>query len=575
MTSPAREIAYFTMEIGIDPNVPTYSGGLGMLAGDCIRSAADLGLPLVTVSLLHRKGYFFQKLDTHGNQTEEPTAWIVEDYLTRETPRTAVTIEGRTVHIAIWRFDVSGIGGTVPVYFLDTDLEENHPDDRNLTDELYGRDAEYRLRQEIVLGIGGVRALRALGHSKLHVMHMNEGHPALLILERAAEHAASRGVDPTDDAVTAAVRHDCAFTTHTPVAAGHDCFPLGLVRRFLGDQPLLRDGLPYTSDGVLNLSKLALHYCGYSNAVSVRHRDVSRAMFPGYDIDAITNGVHAPSWVAPPIAKLLDEHCPDWRRDERHLRLALRIPAAAIRGAHAQAKRKLIQHVNNEYNAGLDVENFTIAFARRATPYKRATMLFHDLDRLAGICRQHGPVQFIFAGKAHPRDGAGKDLIRTIMSSLDKLKGVARGVYLPNYDFDLCRRMVAGVDLWLNNPLPPLEASGTSGMKAALNGVPSLSTLDGWWLEGCVEGVTGWAIGDDRYHAGVDAHVVDDRNADSASLYQKLELHILPTYYQRPDDWARIMLHSIAINGSYFNTQRVMLRYLSRAYRRTPMGTAV
>jgi starch phosphorylase len=579
-----RQIAYFSMEIGVDPSVPTYCGGLGILAGDCMRSAADLALPMVGVTLIHRKGYFFQKLGPGGSQTEEPVQWSVADFLVQESPRVRVTIEGRTVALAIWRYSVTGCtGATVPVYFLDADLPENAAEDRHLTDELYGGDHRYRLHQEIILGIGGVRALRALGLGDLRKFHMNEGHAAFLTLELYSELSLKAGATSiaADQAkpgqsqharLVQSVRDLCAFTTHTPLAAGHDRFTLEEIRRGLGEHPALTPDSPYCAGGSLNLTSLAVAMSRFVNAVSIRHADVSRrllappgaALLPG--VEAITNGVHASTWVSRPMQSLFDRHCPGWRRDEAQLRTALAIPDEELWHAHREAKKHLMNFVNAESNLGFDVDYFTIGFARRATGYKRADLLFSDPERLRFLAREVGPIQLVFGGKAHPRDGGGKDIIRRIHAIMHDLRDDIRGVYLPNYDFDVARKLISGVDLWLNTPIAPLEASGTSGMKAAMNGIPSLSSLDGWWLEGCFEGLTGWAVGTDEAKDHLGGPVVEDRPRDAASLYQKLSTAIMPTFYTAPAKWIGVMRHAIALNGSYFNTGRVMRQYAERAY---------
>ena len=556
-----RAIAYFTMEIGLDVGMPTYSGGLGVLAGDTIRSAADLQVPLVAVTLLHRQGYFYQRLDSAGRQYEEPAAWVVEDFLTELPQRVVVAVDGRVVTVRGWKADVAGEGGfIIPVYFLDTDLPENSDWDRTLTNVLYGGDQYYRLCQEVILGIGGMRMLRALGHDRLSRFHMNEGHASLLTVELLDEEVkkAGREAITADDIDT--VRERCIFTTHTPVATGHDQFPLDLVSRVLNREDIvgeLRD--VFCCGGVLNMTYLALNLSHYINGVTKKHGEVSRLMFAGYVIDSITNGVHAATWTSEPFQRLYDRYVPGWRQDNFNLRYALSIPAEELWQAHTQAKRRLMQYVNRETNAGMDVDVLTIGFARRATPYKRADLLLTDLDRLRAVAAQAGAFQVLYAGKAHPQDQGGKDLIARIFRAAGELKNNIRLVYLQNYDLELAKLLTAGVDVWLNTPQPPLEASGTSGMKAALNGVPSLSVLDGWWIEGCIEGVTGWAIGNDGREGGDGARVV-------ASLYGKLEEVVIPLFYHDRARFLQVMAHAIALNGSFFNTHRMMQQYVLKAY---------
>ena len=558
-------IAYFSMEIGIHADVPTYSGGLGMLAGDTIRSAADLHVPLVAVSLLHRKGYFFQKLSADGWQIEEPVHWSIDDYLVETAARTEVTIEGRPVHLRAWRFDVTGADGfVVPIFLLDADLPNNGDWDRRLTDHLYGGDSHYRFCQEVILGVGGVRMLRELGCGQLQRFHMNEGHAALLTIELARERvdAAVRTELTADD--LAAVRRQCVFTTHTPVVAGHDQFPIDLVRKVLGDTYACRiqEHDEICREGRLNMTYLALSLCHYVNGVAKRHGDISRHMFAGYAIDSITNGVHAATWTAPPMAELFDSFMPGWRLDNASLRSALSIPDQPICDAHQSAKRQLIRYTNRIVNAGIDEDVLTIGFGRRAASYKRGDLIFEDLSRLKRLAGEVGRFQLIFAGKAHPKDDDGKRLIQRIIELGRKLAPDVPVAYLPNYDQNIGQLMTSGVDVWLNTPQPPLEASGTSGMKAALNGVPSLSILDGWWVEGCIDGVTGWSIGTDGHGVQPDS----GRAADADALYARLEADIIPMFYHDRDRWLEVMRHSIALNGSYFNTHRMVQQYVLKAY---------
>ncbi|MCF7818121.1 MAG: alpha-glucan family phosphorylase [Kiritimatiellales bacterium] len=562
-----RLIAYFSMEVALHPDIPTYSGGLGMLAGDTLRSAADLGLPMVAVSLIHRKGYFFQRLDVSGWQTEEPAAWVVEDFLKELPGRVSVQIEGREVRLRVWQYDVVGVkGATVPVYLLDADLPENSEWDRTLTHYLYGGDKHYRLCQEVILGIGGVRALRMLGHGTLERFHMNEGHAALLSLELLNEHAHAEGRTTFSAADVEYIREMCVFTTHTPVPAGQDQFPWEMAMRVLGQPDV--EGMKdlFCCDNVhcenlLNMTFLALNVSHYINGVAKKHAEVSRHMFAEYHIDAITNGVHAQTWISPPFQQLFNTHIPGWREDNFSLRYALSIPPEEVWAAHAENKRLLIEQINRETNAGLDTNVFTIGFARRAATYKRADLLLHDIEKLKAIAAKVGNIQIIYAGKAHPQDQPGKEFIQRIIRAESALKPQIRMVYLVNYDWELGQLMTAGVDLWLNTPLPPMEASGTSGMKAAMNGVPSLSILDGWWIEGCIEGVTGWAI-----DAGNPETTEHRTPADADSLYRQLEETIIPLFYGNRAQFIAIMRHAIALNGSFFNTQRMVMQYVSNAY---------
>jgi starch phosphorylase len=552
------------MEIALEAGMPTYSGGLGVLAGDTIRAAADLNVPMVAVTLLHRKGYFYQRLDPSGWQQEEPVEWIVEDFLQEMPVRVSGSLEGRKLQIRAWKYDVIGVGGyTVPVYFLDSDLPENSEWDRTLTHFLYGGDQRYRLCQEAILGMGGVRLLRALGYDHIQRFHLNEGHASLLTVELLDEEVkkAGRPVITPDD--IEAVRKQCVFTTHTPVPAGHDQFPLELVNRVLGHREVFFDWQDvFCYQGVLNLTHLALDLSHYVNGVAKKHGEVSNLMFAGYHIDAITNGVHAATWTAEPVRQLYDRYIPGWRQDNFSLRYALSIPKPELWQAHTQAKKELIHHLNRETNVGMDVDFLTLGFARRAATYKRGDLLFTDIERLKRIATNAGPFQVIYAGKAHPQDQEGKNIIQRIVQFKEALKPEIKLAYLNNYDLELGKMMTSGVDVWLNTPQPPLEASGTSGMKAALNGVPSLSVLDGWWVEGHIEGVTGWAIGEN----GRSRRGGQDRSPDAASLYDQLEHVVLPMFYQDRDRFIDVMRHAIALNGSFFNTQRMLQQYVLNAY---------
>ncbi len=563
-------IAYFSMEVALNPGIPTYSGGLGMLAGDTIRSAADVKVPMVAVSLLHRQGYFRQRLNPSGWQTEEAVEWDVPSFCQELPARVQVSIERRTIHLRAWQYTVKGVSGhEVPVILLDADLPENSEWDRALTHHLYGGDFHYRLCQEVILGIGGVRMLRALGWHDVLRFHMNEGHAALLALELLDERARWFHREAFNAEDVQAVKRQCVFTTHTPVPAGHDRFPLEHVARVLGRSDVFTMHEVFCCAGELNMTYLALNLSHYVNGVAKKHGEVSRQMLTPrdanhhYQIDSITNGVHLATWAAPSFAELFDLHIPGWREDNSSLRNALRIPPEEIWREHQTAKRRAIDEVNRRADADFDVETLTIGFARRAATYKRADLLLSDPSRLKEIAIRSGRLQIVYGGKAHPKDDAGKRVIQQIVQARHSLGPEVRIVYLENYDWELARLLTAGVDVWLNTPQPPLEASGTSGMKAALNGVPSLSVLDGWWIEGCIEDVTGWAIGET---CPVDATPKDRAGCDAPSLYQKLEKVILPTFYQRRDDFIRLMRHAIALNASHFNTQRMVQEYIAKAY---------
>ncbi len=554
------KVAYFSMEIALQPDIPTFSGGLGVLAGDTLRSAADLGIPMAGVTLVYRKGHFRQHLDASGQQLEEPDPWRPEDKTEFVDRTTSVTVEGRRVMVRAWRYWIRGIAGHwVPVYLLDTAVPENTPWDQTLTDHLYGGDEHYRFCQEVVLGIGGTKLLRRLGHTGVSIFHMNEGHAALLSLALLEEQIGDPDLEKATEHDIEEVRQKCVFTTHTPVPAGHDQFSRDLMRQVLGpERASVLEVSRCCPENKLNMTLLALRFSHYVNGVGMHHSEISHDMFPRYPIRAITNGVHAVTWASRPLQKLFDQHIPEWRRDNLYLRYAIKIPPEEIRQAHTEAKRRLLEAVGEKAAAGLDPQVMTIGFARRAAVYKRADLIFSDIPRLNAIAQKVGKLQFVFAGKAHPLDEGGKAMIRKVFEAGSKLNAdFVRIVYLENYNMEWGHLLTSGVDLWLNTPLKPQEASGTSGMKAALNGVPSLSVLDGWWIEGCLEGVTGWSIG---------GYGGETAGTEADSLYEKLERIIVPMYYGRADDYAQVMRSSIAINGSFFNTQRMVAQYVANAY---------
>lgn len=552
-------IAYFSMEIALRNEIPTYAGGLGVLAGDTLRAAADIEVPIVAVTLASTAGYFRQTLNAEGKQDEQEDPWEPAKWAVLLDAIVAVTIEGRRVWVGGWLYVLKGhMNGTQPVVLLDTDLEQNSAEDRAITRNLYGGDQAYRLKQEVVLGIGGIRMLQALGF-QLRQYHMNEGHSALLALELLRRYAyppedMRPGESPYD---IPRVRELCCFTTHTPVEAGHDKFGYDLVKRILGeyfDLPTLQH---LAGAENLNMTRLALNLSEYINGVARRHAETSRHMFPGYRVHAVTNGVHPFTWTSEPFRKLYDAHLPGWCHEpELLMRADCCLSDEAIQSAHREAKQQLIAEVMSRTGIPLSVEHFTVGFARRMTAYKRPDLLFSDLERLKAMARRY-PIQIVLAGKAHPQDEPGKHLIQDLHVHLRELRGVIPIAYLPDYDMATALALVSGVDVWLNTPLRPMEASGTSGMKAAFNGVPHLSVLDGWWVEGCIEGITGWAIGDDAPSAN---------GGDAGHLYQKLEQIILPLYYQDRTGWTAVMKGAIAKCASFFNSQRMMRRYASEAY---------
>ena len=550
-----RTVAYFSMEIALSKGLPTYSGGLGMLAGDTLRSAADTGAPMVAVSLAHRKGYFQQHLDAEGQQTETDVLWNPETLPAAEHQVT-ITLQGRELVVRAWRFDVVGVTGHIlPVYLLDTDVEGNDPWDRQLTDHLYGGDTYYRLCQEGVLGLAGLHLLHALGMQP-QVCHMNEGHASLLTVALLEDRLAGAPLHTATDADVEAVKQTCVFTTHTPVPAGHDQFGLDQAVQVLGhDRVAVMDRFGALHNGLLNMTYLALRFSRYVNGVAMQHGKVSQHMFPEYTVHAITNGVHAATWLSESFRELFDREIPNWRHDNLYFRSVYGIEPGVIDATHALGKERLFATVAQRTGIQLDPTVLTIGFARRVATYKRAHLLFQDAKRLEALAESLGGLQVLYAGKAHPADNAGKQLIKDVFTAAkDISSSKLKIIYLENYDWDLGEQLTNGVDVWLNTPLRPYEASGTSGMKAALNGVPSLSVLDGWWIEGCCENITGWAIED----------AADDQ-AESANLYAKLEKSVMPLW-QNKKAWARLRQHCIAMNGTFFNTHRMLGQYVSNAY---------
>jgi starch phosphorylase len=546
------KVAYFSMEIGMKSDMPTYSGGLGVLAGDVIRSSADLRMPLVAVTLVSKKGYLKQKITPDGWQIEYPEEWDPAAFMKLLPETVTVKIAGREVRIGVWVYEQESLtGGTIPVFFLTTDVEGNAQEDREITDFLYGGDEKYRLKQEIVLGIGGLRILEAL---KINVKkyHMNEGHSSLLTLELLKKNGLN--VDK--------VKNLCVFTTHTPVAAAFDKFSYDLVSEVLEinlPENVLKE---YGGNDRLNMTLLALNLSKYTNGVTEAHMEYSRKLFPGYHIQEITNGVHSFTWTCPHFRALFDKHIPRWANEPELLVRVDSVPDEELWETHVKAKQDLIDFVSTSSGLKLDSDVLTLGFARRATEYKRATMIFSDLEKLKEV-NSRGKIQLIFAGKAHPKDEMGKRLIKEIYEFIDRLKGEIEIVYLENYNMEIAGRLTSGVDVWLNTPLPPYEASGTSGMKAAHNGVVNFSVLDGWWIEGCVEGLTGWAIGPS---SSQELNEQDTRKRELADLYNKLEYLIIPKFYQQRDAWIDLMKNSIGKIAYYFNTHRMMRKYATDAY---------
>ena len=603
----SQPVAYFSLEFGVHESVPIYSGGLGVLSGDHIKSASGLGVPLVAIGLFYNQGYFKQFLNTNGWQQEEYLDTMVE-YLPLEPAldkngnKVTVSIETRsgTIYAQVRQMNV----GRVRLLLLDTDLEENQPEDRQLTSRLYGGNNRTRVRQEIVSGVGGIRALKALGITP-GVFHLNEGHNAFATIEAVRERMQDDGKSFYD--ACSEVAQKTVFTTHTPVPAGHDRFDSGLIEEHLGP---LREALGIDHNHLMSLGRvdtanynepfcmtvLGLKMSRFANAVASLHGVVSRKMWhclwpnlpeEKVPIGHITNGVHVPSWMAWQMNTLFERHIPGWSQESIDPDIWNRIQsidAGELWETHNAMKNLLVSFVRRRLSrqcrrrgepdevieqarSVLDPKILTIGFGRRFATYKRATLVLNDIERMAKICNNPDrPVQFIFAGKAHPADNPGKEFIQTIANLRNDPRFANRFVFIEDYDINVCRHMIQGVDVWLNNPRRPLEASGTSGMKAVLNGALNLSVLDGWWAE-AYDGTNGFAISKGTSH--VEDRITDER--DAASLFDVIENEVIPLFYETdehglPTHWVQAMMNSISSLGWRFSAHRMVADYTHHAY---------
>lgn len=549
-------VAYISMEIGMDSNIPTYSGGLGVLAGDTVRSAADLEIPMVGICLCYSSGYFYQLFNEKGEQKEKEIEWsFFYEFDKVEKPITMM-IEDREIQVSAWLYKVIGQSGhVVPIYLLTTEVKGNEDWMLKLTGSLYDSTSRWnRITQEMILGIGGVKLLKSLGYDNIKTYHINEGHGAFSTLE----------LYKMFDQDLDKVKEKVAFTTHTPVPAGHDRFGHELVQKVFKDrfpEKLLNLG---SENGELNMTLLAMNCSRYVNAVAKKHGETTREMFPNYEIDSITNGVHLPFWVSKPIQRIFDRKFPNWKSNPEVLSNAIEIDDLELFDAHIENKFNLISYQKGHSWNLLDEELITIGFARRFATYKRAILIFHNLDRLGKLSQ--GELQFIFAGKAHPKDQAGKDYIKKIYEAGEYLYdnyGV-KVVLMENYNMDLAHMLVSGCDIWLNCPERYREASGTSGMKAALNGVLNFSVLDGWWIEGYrKQPDAGWAIGKfpEEYEQSEN---LNDWERDANEIYSILENQIIPTYMNH-DEWLYKCKNAISL-AAYFNTHRMVKEYAQKAY---------
>ncbi|MFX1394322.1 MAG: alpha-glucan family phosphorylase [Promethearchaeota archaeon] len=548
------KVAYISMEIALDSNIPTYSGGLGVLSGDTVRSAADLEIPMVGICLCYSSGYFYQLFNERGEQKEKEIEWSFFYEFDKVEKPISMKIQNKEIKISAWSYNVIGQSGhVIPIYLLTTDVEGNEEWQRKLTAALYDSTSRWhRIVQEVILGIGGVRLLESLGYNNIKVYHINEGHGAFATLELLKQTNGN-----IDD-----VKQKVVFTTHTPVPAGHDTFNYDLVHDVFGNE-LPKKIKELGGQNELNMTLLAMNLSRYKNGVAKKHGDISRKMFPNYNIDYITNGIHLPFWVSKPIRKIFDKKWPNWRANPSVLENAVEIDDLDLFDAHIENKFNLISYQKGHSWNLLDEELITFGFARRFATYKRAILLFHDIDRLGKICKNS--VQFIFAGKAHPKDQMAKDYIKKVFQSGEYLfdnYGV-KVVLMENYNMDLSHMLVSGVDVWLNTPNRYREASGTSGMKAALNGVLNFSVQDGWWLEGYkMNPLAGWAIGPDDSDPEA---IKNNWDVDSNYLYEILENEIIPTYMNH-DEWIFRQKNAISL-AAHFNTHRMVEEYADKAYR--------
>ena len=551
---PTR-VAYFSMEIMLETDIATYAGGLGMLAGDILRSLCDKSVPAIGVTMAFNYGYTNQEVNADGSQNFIPAEWIKNDQLSKESKTVTLNIEGKDITIGCYRYDiVSASGFIVPIILLTTDYFENTDEQRYFSKYLYDHEKRVRLIQEIILGIGGIKMLRALGYENIQNFHMNDGHCAFLTLEVLKE--LNYDIDKT--------KSHCCFTTHTPVPAGRDIFDYDLAYGVMGDL------LPWNikelagQDG-LDMPQLAFNLSKYTNGVSRKHGEVSSNMFNAH-IDYITNGVHADTWFSPITQEVFDKYFPKFRDNITNLKYIDEVDDEIILDMHKLNKKNLIDHVNKyldhkeDKGSRFDYDTLTITFARRCVAYKRPDLIFNDLKRLLrlGI----GQIQIIFCGKAHPDDGEAGQILKRIIQYRNQFSQILSIVYLENYNPSIAKQLVAGSDIWLNNPVIPLEASGTSGMKAAMHGTINFSIYDGWFTEGMeMEPNSSFTIG----NPPETLYPLRDDIKDANNLYTTLEEQIIPMFYRKPDEWVKKMKDSIKL-GAYFNTNRVVDQYLEKAW---------
>ena len=554
-------IAYFVMECAVDSRIPTYSGGLGILAGDTLQSFADMEVPAVCITLLWKNGFTNQKLSNDGSQIDSAQEWDIEKYMQPTNIKIKIPLGGKDVTITAFKYVVGSIKGDneIDVYFLTPDTLENDPETRKICDRLYIAGGLTRLKQEIILGIGGYEMLKALNYRPF-LYHINESHSAFLIA------GLMKDMDDLNR-----VKLKVVFTTHTPIPAAFDKFEMKDVKDMLSGycgekvfNDIYREDLEEKDE--LNLSWLAIKNAKNVVAVSRKHKFVSEHIFEGYKLKYVTNGIHHVKWASPHHKMLFTKFIAGWEEDPDLLRGASCIPDGDFLQAHILCKETLIETINSETDSSFVTSDFTIAMAKRITHYKRNNLILSNPDKLIEIAEKKGNIQIVFAGKAHPADTDGLAIIKSIydvsryISSKTKKVKIA---FLENYNIHKANIILSGVDLWLNNPTRPLEASGTSGMKASLNGVPNFSVLDGWWLEACMEGINGWGIGPKP--AWTDLSYSDDMH-DLNDIYGKLEFNILDLYYKNYSDYIKIMKMAVSSIAPHFNTHRMVSEYVTDLY---------
>ncbi len=541
------KIGFVSMEFGLEDEMKTYCGGLGILSGDIFKSNTDLEYEMIGISILYKKGYFKQVI-VNGKQTEEDDLWDYKKFLTKVDKQFILKVNNLEINYQLWKYEYKSMasGFVNCIYFIDTDIESNTENIRILSDHIYPWDKTIWNMQEILLGLGAIDINKQLNLG-IEIFHLNESHSAVLALALRNEFSSEQEV-----------REHLVFTTHTPLEGAHQKMEINILKDLIGED--LTNLIPkqLIVNNLVNYTDLCLYFAKTSNAVARRHKDVTLAMYPQYDIKYITNGVHTGTWVCEGLGKIYDTYLGNWRIDPNALRQIGVVPDQLLLDNHSSNKQNLCNYLKSE-GYDFDPNVFTIGFARRTTGYKRADFILSQIDRLKSIAKKYGKLQIVFSGKAYPTDEVGKQLVSRLIEAASLTDQHLSIAFVPNYGIKLAKTILLGCDLWLNNPMPPLEASGTSGMKASINGIPNFSILDGWWVEGHLEGETGWSIGQDL--------CVGDlcKLYETEDLYSKLENEIYNTYQDKAK-WVKLIKTCIALNGTYFNTHRVVQEYYLISY---------